>query len=52
MFGTFSRSLGITPLMEKMDFDGRKFTWLGSVTDDTSVCVTWQTRRSRTGTIC
>ncbi len=43
VFGTFSRSLGITPLMEKMDFDGRKFTWLGSVTDDTSVCVTWKT---------
>jgi tripartite-type tricarboxylate transporter receptor subunit TctC len=42
VFGTFSRSLAIAPLMEKdLDFDGRKFTWLGSVTDDTSVCVTW-----------
>lgn len=40
VIGTFSRSLTIAPLLEKLDFDSRKFTWLGSVSDDTSLCVT------------
>jgi tripartite-type tricarboxylate transporter receptor subunit TctC len=40
MFGTFSRSMGISPLVDKAEFDSRKFTWLGSVTDDTTICVT------------
>jgi tripartite-type tricarboxylate transporter receptor subunit TctC len=43
VFGTFSRSMGITPLIDKADFDSRKFTWLGSVTDDNTICVTWNT---------
>jgi tripartite-type tricarboxylate transporter receptor subunit TctC len=43
MFGTFSRSMGIAPLMGQADFDSRKFTWLGSVTDDDTTCVTWNT---------
>jgi len=41
VFGTFSRSLGISPLIDKAEFDSRKFTWLGSVTDDNSICVSW-----------
>lgn len=41
-FGTFSRTTGINPLLESgATFDGTKFTWLGSVTDDTSLCITW-----------
>jgi tripartite-type tricarboxylate transporter receptor subunit TctC len=40
VFGTFSRSIGITPLIDKAEFDSRKFTWLGSVTDDNTICVT------------
>jgi tripartite-type tricarboxylate transporter receptor subunit TctC len=40
VFGTFSRSMGISPLVDKAEFDSRKFTWLGSVTDDTTICVT------------
>jgi tripartite-type tricarboxylate transporter receptor subunit TctC len=40
VFGTFSRSMGISPLIDKADFDSRKFTWLGSVTDDNTICVT------------
>jgi tripartite-type tricarboxylate transporter receptor subunit TctC len=40
VFGTFSRSMGISPLIDKADFDSRRFTWLGSVTDDNTICVT------------
>ncbi len=43
VFGTFSRSMGISPLIDKAEFDSRKFTWLGSVTDDNTICVTWST---------
>ena len=43
-FGTFARTTGINPLLESgSNFDGTKFTWLGSVTDDTSACVAWHT---------
>ena len=40
VIGTFSRSLGIAPLLDKAEFDSTKFTWLGSVTDEVSLCVT------------
>ena len=39
VFGTFSRSMGIAPLMGQAEFDSRKFSWLGSVTDDNTTCV-------------
>ena len=43
-FGTFARTTGINPLLESgATFDGTKFSWLGSVTDDVSLCVTWNT---------
>jgi tripartite-type tricarboxylate transporter receptor subunit TctC len=41
VFGTFSRSMGIAPLLGQAEFDSRKFTWLGSATDDNTTCVTW-----------
>src|SRR5436190_12307697 len=41
-FGTFARTTGINPLLESgAAFDGTKFSWLGSVTDDVSLCVAW-----------
>jgi tripartite-type tricarboxylate transporter receptor subunit TctC len=40
--GTFSRSLGIAPLLNKAEFDSTRFSWLGSVTDEVSLCVTRQ----------
>src|ERR1700722_4432095 len=40
VFGTFSRNMGMSPLVDKAEFDSRKFTWLGSITDDNVVCVT------------
>ena len=44
--GTFARTTGIDPLLDSgATFDGTKFTWLGSVTDDVSTCVTWNTPR-------
>jgi tripartite-type tricarboxylate transporter receptor subunit TctC len=42
VIGTFSRSQGIAPLLDKAEFDSTKFTWLGSVTDEVSLCVTRQ----------
>jgi len=39
IFGTFSRSMGIGPLLGQAEFDSRKFAWLGSVTDDNTTCV-------------
>jgi len=49
VFGTFARTTGINPLLESgATFDGTKFTWLGSVTDDVSTCVTWETSPVKT----
>ena len=43
--GTFGRTIAITPLLTPAtaNFDGTKFTWLGSVTNEVSTCVTWHT---------
>jgi tripartite-type tricarboxylate transporter receptor subunit TctC len=47
--GTFARTTGINPLLESgATFDGTKFTWLGSVTNDISLCVTWHTTNIKT----
>ena len=49
MFGTFARTTGINPLLESgATFDATKFTWLGSVTNDVSTCVTWHTTPVKT----
>jgi tripartite-type tricarboxylate transporter receptor subunit TctC len=50
VFGTFSRSMGISPLVDKAEFDSRKFTWLGSITDENTVCVAWNTSRVKNWT--
>jgi tripartite-type tricarboxylate transporter receptor subunit TctC len=47
-FGTFSRAMAIQPLLSNAPFDGTKFTWLGSVTNDTSTCITWHTSPVKT----
>jgi tripartite-type tricarboxylate transporter receptor subunit TctC len=48
-FGTFARTTGINPLLESgATFDGTKFSWLGSVTNDISTCVTWHTSPVKT----
>ncbi len=49
VFGTFARTTGINPLLESgATFDSTKFSWLGSVTDDVSTCVTWHTSPVKT----
>jgi tripartite-type tricarboxylate transporter receptor subunit TctC len=44
-FGTFGRTIATTPLLTpaSAQFDGTKFTWLGSITNEVSTCVTWHT---------
>ena len=48
VLGTFSRDMGIAPLLGQAEFDSRKFTWLGSVTDDDTTCVTWSSSSIKT----
>ncbi len=41
VIGTFSRSIPTMPLLTPtVRFDGRKFSWIGSMSDDTSICLT------------
>lgn len=44
VIGTFGRSMGLEPLLgSDATYDGRRFAWLGSATNDVSLCVTWKT---------
>ncbi|MDR3525328.1 MAG: hypothetical protein P4L66_14655 [Acetobacteraceae bacterium] len=40
-FGTFGRSVVLEPLFSGAKFDPRKYSWLGSITADSSLCVSW-----------
>jgi tripartite-type tricarboxylate transporter receptor subunit TctC len=44
-FGTFGRTIATTPLLTpgSAQFDGTRFTWLGSITNEVSLCATWHT---------
>ncbi len=48
--GTFGRTIATTPLLTpaSAQFDGTKFTWLGSVTNEVSTCITWHTAKAKT----
>jgi tripartite-type tricarboxylate transporter receptor subunit TctC len=43
VFGIFARGMALEPLIgnDNAKFDGSKFTWLGSTTDEISLCVTF-----------
>jgi tripartite-type tricarboxylate transporter receptor subunit TctC len=41
VIGTFSRSMAVAPLLSDAPFDATKFTWLGSISTDVNVCMTW-----------
>ncbi|MFN4282981.1 MAG: hypothetical protein ACK4NA_10115 [Alphaproteobacteria bacterium] len=43
-FGIFHERMGLEPVVAPRgtQFDGRKFTWIGSMAKQTSVCFTWQ----------
>jgi len=45
VFGTFARGMAMEALIgtNKAQFDATKFTWLGSATNELSVCATWHT---------
>jgi tripartite-type tricarboxylate transporter receptor subunit TctC len=47
-FGTFARGVVIGPLFGQGAFDGTKFSWIGSITDDVNVCLSWRTSQVRT----
>jgi tripartite-type tricarboxylate transporter receptor subunit TctC len=50
VFGTFARGLAIEPLIgtAKVQFDATRFTWLGSGTNEISICATWHTSPVKT----
>jgi tripartite-type tricarboxylate transporter receptor subunit TctC len=50
VFGTFGRTIATQPLLTPATapFNGTKFSWLGSVTNEVSTCVTWHTSPVKT----
>ena len=44
VFGTIGRGTAFDPILglKGAQFDGTKFTWIGSANDEVSVCVAWQ----------
>ena len=42
-FGTFGRSLSMSPLLEGAKYDATRLEWMGSITSDTSTCLAWHT---------
>jgi len=45
VFGTIGRGTAFDPILglKGAQFDGTKFTWIGSANDEVSVCVAWHT---------
>src|SRR5215469_804477 len=50
VIGTFGRTEAVAPLLtpDEAKFDATKLNWLGSVTSETSTCVTWHTSKVKT----
>jgi len=47
--GTIGRNEPIAPLIEPgVKFDGTKFSWIGSIADDNSICLAWHNVRVKT----
>ncbi len=46
--GSVSRGMLAEPLLSGANFDPNKFSWLGSITSETSVCATWKTSPVKT----
>jgi tripartite-type tricarboxylate transporter receptor subunit TctC len=46
--GTFARGLATEPLLGNAKYDGTRFTWLGSITNDISLCASWYTSPVKT----
>ena len=41
VLGTISRSMPVEPLLGDAQFDGRKFSWIGNIANNSSLCATW-----------
>ena len=48
VIGTFARGMASAALIGEAKFDARQFAWLGSVTKDTTVCISWNTSPIKT----
>jgi tripartite-type tricarboxylate transporter receptor subunit TctC len=49
VIGTIGRNEPVAPLIEPdAKFDGTRFTWIGSIANDNSICISWHTARVRT----
>jgi tripartite-type tricarboxylate transporter receptor subunit TctC len=48
VIATVGRSVPLEPLLGEAQFDGRHFTWLGSIASNSSLCVSWHTSAIRT----
>src|SRR5262245_65803463 len=47
--GTFGRQMGIAPLLgTSAQYDGTRFHWLGSITNEVTTCVAWHTAAVKT----
>src|SRR5262245_4307195 len=49
-FGMIGRGMAMEPLIgaSQVQYDSRRFTWLGSVSDQVSLCATWHSSRIKT----
>ena len=48
VLATVSRGMVTEPLLNDAKFDATRFSWLGSITSETSVCATWHTSPVKT----
>jgi tripartite-type tricarboxylate transporter receptor subunit TctC len=49
VIATFGRQMGIAPLLQNnAQYDGTKFNWLGSITNEVTTCITWHTSAVKT----
>lgn len=49
-FGTFHQRMGLEPLIaptSRIKFDGKGYTWIGSMAKQSGVCFTWHTSATR-----
>jgi tripartite-type tricarboxylate transporter receptor subunit TctC len=48
--GVFSRGMAMEPLIgsSNTQYDSRKFAWIGSITNEVSVCATWSASKVKT----
>lgn len=48
VIGTFGRGIPLAPLLDGVAFDALKMTWIGSITEDVSLCLSWHRSEIKT----